>query len=111
MQTVMSEQLHHLLRMSLRPFLTLRVVPAALSAHAAITGTFTLMEFAHFNPVVYLGDETSSLFLETLEEIESYQRILGKLAQTALGEGESRQMIATLATELYADREDDDDRA
>jgi hypothetical protein len=29
-----------------------------------------------------------------------YQRILAALAQTALGEGESRELIATLATEL-----------
>ncbi|MGH3854418.1 MAG: helix-turn-helix domain-containing protein [Pseudonocardiaceae bacterium] len=108
---VMSEQLHHLLRLSMRPYLTLRVVPAALGAHAAITGAFTLMEFADFKPVVYLENETSCLFLETLEAIEAYQHILGVLAKTALGEGESREMIATLATELYADREDDDDRA
>ncbi|MGH3870946.1 MAG: helix-turn-helix domain-containing protein [Pseudonocardiaceae bacterium] len=103
---VMSEQLHHLLRMSMRPFLTLRVVPAAFGAHAAMTGAFTLMEFADFKPVVYLESTTSSLFLETLEEIEAYQSILAALAETALGEGESRELIATLATELYADRED-----
>ncbi|MGH3833730.1 MAG: helix-turn-helix domain-containing protein, partial [Pseudonocardiaceae bacterium] len=79
---VMSDQLHHLLRLSMRPFLTLRVVPAALGVHAAMTGPFTLMEFADFKPVVYLENETSCLFLETLEEIEAYQRILGVLAQT-----------------------------
>ena len=108
---VMADQLQHLERMSRRPYLTLRVVPAALGAHAATAGSFILMEFAEFKPVAYLESETSSVFLEKPVEIEAYQDILGALAGTALGEGESRQLIATLATELYADREDHDDRA
>ncbi len=108
---VMSEQLHHLLRMAVRPYITLRVIPVALGAHAASAGPFILMEFAEFRPVVYLESETSSLFLEKKEETAAYQRILGVLAETTLGEGESKELIATVATELYADREDHDDRA
>ncbi len=102
---VMSDQLHHLLRMSVRPYLTLRVVPAALGAHAGIAGHFKLMEFAEFKPVAYLDSQTSSLFLERPEEIVAYQHILATLAGTALKEGESRELIALLATELYPDRE------
>ncbi len=102
---VMSDQLHQLLRMSVRPYLTLRVVPAALGGHAGTGGSFELMEFAEFKPVAYLDSETSCLFLERREEIAAYQSILGALAGTALKEGESRELIATLATELYADRE------
>ena len=108
---VMADQLQQLQRLSRRPYLTLRVVPASLGAHAATAGSFILMEFAEFKPVVYLESETSSLFLEKPVEIAAYQDILESLAQTALGEGESRELIATLATELSADREDYDDRA
>lgn len=108
---VMADQLQQLQRLSLRPYLTLRVVPASLGAHAATAGSFILMEFAEFKPVVYLESETSSLFLEKPVEIAAYQDILESLAQTALGEGESRQLIATRATELSADREDYNDRA
>ena len=109
---VMSDQLHHLLRMSVRSYVTLRVLPASLGAHASLSGPFTLMEFSDFRPVVFLDSETSSLFLEKPEETASYRRILGALGETALGEGQSRDLIATLATELYPDREDDhDDRA
>ena len=100
---VMSDQLHHLLRMAVRPYLTLRVVPASLGAHAATAGSFILMEFADFKPVAYLDSETSSVFLELPVEIDAYRSILGALAETALGERESRELIATLATELYAD--------
>jgi transcriptional regulator with XRE-family HTH domain len=105
---VMVDQLQQLERMSRRPYLTLRVVLASLGAHAATAGSFTLMEFSEFKPVVYLESETSSLFLEKPVEIAAYQDILESLAQTALGEGESRELIATLATELSADRKDYD---
>jgi transcriptional regulator with XRE-family HTH domain len=108
---VMADQLNYLLRMSARRHLALRVVPISLGAHAAMAGSFTLMEFAEFKPVAYLESETSSVFLEKPVEIQAYRNILGALADTALGEGESRQLIATLATELSADREDHDDRA
>jgi transcriptional regulator with XRE-family HTH domain len=108
---VMAEQLGHLLRMSRRSYLTLRVVPAARGGHAGIAGPFKLMEFAEFKPVAYLESETSCLFLERPEEIAAYQRILGVLAETALGEGQSTKLIAALATELAADGEDHDERA
>jgi len=103
---VMLKQLQHLLVMATRPHLTLRVVPAARGGHAGINGSFRLMEFAEFRPVVYLESETSCLFLEKPEESGAYQRILGLLADTALSEGQSQELIATMATELYADRED-----
>ncbi|MGH3781085.1 MAG: helix-turn-helix domain-containing protein [Pseudonocardiaceae bacterium] len=108
---VMADQLHQLERMSQRPYLTLRVAPAALGAHAATAGSFMLLEFAEFKPVAYLDSETSSVFLEKPVEIAAYQDILASLAQTALGEEQSRELIASLATELYADREDYDGRA
>ncbi len=108
---VMADQLHHLQQMSLRPHITLRVVPAAFGAHAATAGSFTLMEFAEFKPVVYVESETSSLFLETPQESKAYRSILAALADAALDEGESRELIATLATEFRADREDHDDHA
>ncbi|MGH3769189.1 MAG: helix-turn-helix domain-containing protein [Pseudonocardiaceae bacterium] len=108
---VMAEQLRHLHRMSARPYLTLRVVPIALGAHAAMAGSFRLMEFAEFKPVAYLESETSSLFLERPVEIQAYRCILAALADTALSEGQSRELIAALATGLYANGEDHDDRA
>jgi transcriptional regulator with XRE-family HTH domain len=108
---VMADQLCHLLRMSVRSCITLRVIPVSLGAHAATAGPFIFMEFAEFKPVVYLESPTSCLFLEKSEEIQAYRLILAALAETALGEGESRELIASLATELYADREDQDDRA
>lgn len=94
---VMSEQLHELLRMSVRPNITMRVVPAPRGAHAGIGGPFTLMEFKEIKPIVYLDSETSCLFLEMPLEIAAYEDILAALDKTALPEGQSREFIEVLA--------------
>ncbi|TQJ02093.1 hypothetical protein FB471_1810 [Amycolatopsis cihanbeyliensis] len=103
---VMSEQLHHLLRLSVRPYVTVRVIPAAAGAHAGVAGAFMLIESAEFAPVVYLDSETSSLFLETREEVAAHRLVLKTLASTALDERESRELIAEWAIDLYGRRED-----
>jgi predicted transcriptional regulator len=103
---VMSDQLHHLLRMAVRPAVTLRILPASIGAHAACSGPFILMEFAEFRPLVYLEGATSCLFLEKAEETQVYKDILMTLADIALGEEESKQLIAKIATELNPDGED-----
>jgi hypothetical protein len=104
----MSGQLHKLLRMSVRPAVSLRLVPVEVGAHAGMAGSFRLMEFAEFRPVAYVESETSSLFLEKPVEITAYRNILAALAVTALSEGQSREVLRTAATTLYADRDDHD---
>ncbi|MEO7194192.1 MAG: Scr1 family TA system antitoxin-like transcriptional regulator [Pseudonocardiaceae bacterium] len=71
---VMSDQLHHFLRMSVRSHVTVRVVPAALGAHAAIAGSSRFMEFTEFRLVTYLESTTTNLFLERPEETAAYRR-------------------------------------
>jgi transcriptional regulator with XRE-family HTH domain len=100
---VMSDQLHSLLRDSVRPNVTVRVVPAALGAHAGVAGSFTILDVRDFKPVVYLDSETSCLFLEAPIEIDAYRNIVAVLRGTALDEGQSRELIGNLAVELYAE--------
>ncbi|QWF81718.1 helix-turn-helix domain-containing protein [Amycolatopsis sp. CA-230715] len=106
---VMSEQLHHLLRISVRPNVSLRIIPASVGAHAALVSSFIFMEFTDIRPVVHIETDTSSLFLENKEETATYRRILTSLAKTALPEAQSRDLISSLAVELYQDREDPDE--
>lgn len=106
---VMSAQLHELLRMSVRKYLSIRVIPASIGGHAGMAGAFRLMEFAEFTSVVYLEGETSGVFLEKEEQITAYENILEGLAAAALSEGQSRDLIGDLAVELYPDGEDHDD--
>jgi transcriptional regulator with XRE-family HTH domain len=104
---VMSAQLHQLLRISVRPRVSVRVVPAAIGAHAGTAGSFTLMEFDTIKPVVYVESETSALFLELPIEVEAYRSILTALDETALPQGQSRDFIAELAVGLYGDPDDE----
>ncbi|WIX81801.1 helix-turn-helix transcriptional regulator [Amycolatopsis carbonis] len=99
---VMSGQLHHLLQMSMRPNITIRVVPVAIGAHPATAGQFQLIDSEAFAPVAYIDSEVASLFLEKPEEIRVYRQALHRLGQVALGEAESRELVAMLATDLYS---------
>jgi len=100
---VMSGQLHKLLQLSVRPNLTMRVVPAAIGVPATTHGSFRLMEFADINSLVYMDTHTSSLYVESPAEVRTYRTILARLGETALDEAESREVITSVAVELYAD--------
>ena len=104
----MSEQLHHLLRMSVRAYIKIRIIPAAVGAHAGLAGSCTLMEFADFDPVVYLDEEVGGHFLEEPDEISAYQRVFAGLAAIALDESASKKVIASLAEEHYDVLKDED---
>jgi hypothetical protein len=102
---IMSEQLHNLIRMSVRPYIRIRVLPAA-GAHAGLAGSFKLLESPEYKAVVYLESETTGVFLEKPEEIKAYQDIVRELSAVALSEGESKDLIARVAIDQFGDRED-----
>lgn len=108
---VMSEQLHHLLRLSVRPCVQVRILPDSVGFHAGSVGSFILMEFAEIEPVIHLEAEVSSTFAERPATIRAYRAVLNQLAKVALTEEESREWIARLATELGEPWEERDDLA
>jgi hypothetical protein len=108
---VMSDQLHHLLRMSVRPHVQIRILPDSVGFHAGSVGSFILMEFAEIEPVVHLEAEVSSTFAERPATIRAYRAVLNQLAKVALTEEESRAWIARLATELGEPWKEPDDLA
>jgi hypothetical protein len=98
-----TDQLCHLMRMSTRPDMSLRIIPAARGDLGK--GPCVLLEFADTAPVVYLQRLVNSSFRTDPAEIETYRELLAVLASTALGEGQSRELIANRVVELYEDRE------
>jgi transcriptional regulator with XRE-family HTH domain len=104
---VMSDQLHELLRLAVRRYISIRVVPAAFGAHAGTAGACALLEFAELKPVVYVEEETAGHFLELPVEIALYRKIFAALADCALDEGQSIDLIAALAVDLSGDGEGD----
>lgn len=107
----MSEQVHHLLRMSVRPHVGIRVIPESVGLHAGYAGPFMLMEFAEIKPVVHLDHETSCVFAERPETIRAYRSVLAALAEVALDREQSREWTARLASELGVPREEHDEPA
>ncbi|MEU4666783.1 helix-turn-helix transcriptional regulator [Amycolatopsis sp. NPDC023774] len=101
-KAVMSGQLHQLLQLSVRSNISIRVVPAHAGGHPGVAGQFQLISSDIFRPVAYIDSEITSLFLEKAEEVEAYQGVLKRLGDVALGEAESRELDARLATDLYS---------
>ena len=104
---IMSGQVHHLLSMSVRPNIEIRVIPETVGFHAGHK-PFKLMEFSEINPVVHIETETSALFLEREDTIAGYRKIAAELSRIALDEGRSRAWLANVATQLGAPRKDHD---
>jgi len=100
---IMSGQVHHLLRMSVRPYLAIRVVPDGVGFHAA-QHPFMLMEFSEINPVVHIENLTSVLFVERKDSVAAYSRNIAALSKVALDEEQSRSWLADLASELGEER-------
>jgi len=96
---VMCDQIHHLLKMSIRRSLELRIIPSS-AGHAAQTESFVLMESGEFDPVVYLEGAVSVAFLEEPDQIAAYRRILSALDKSALNRTKSQELITALASEL-----------
>ncbi|WP_158102903.1 helix-turn-helix domain-containing protein [Lentzea kentuckyensis] len=95
---VWRDQLHHLLRMSVRPYISLRVVPTAIGAHAGTMGEFKLMKFEKLEPVVYLETNNSCIFLEDKATLDLYTGILKSLDAAALDEEQSRRLITDIVS-------------
>jgi hypothetical protein len=69
---VMNDQLLHLALITARPWCTVRVIPASFSL-GFLGGPFELLEYANHDPVVYVENQTHSLFLEGPQDIRVYR--------------------------------------
>jgi len=86
---VLSEQLHELLRMSVRPYINLRVLPVG----RALTGDFIMLKFEKYEPIIYRGSMNSALFLDDKASTGLYQQVFDMMDSVALGREESRELI------------------
>ncbi|GLZ31038.1 transcriptional regulator [Lentzea sp. NBRC 105346] len=97
-KAVLSEQLYHLLRMSAWSYISLRIVPTSVGAHAGLAGPFNMMKFEKYEPVVFLESENSSLAIEAADSVKGYEMVVKSLERTALDEEQSRGLITQLVT-------------
>lgn len=101
--SVMAEQLHHLLRLSVRPYLTIRLIPTAFGPHAGLAGDFDLLKFKKIPEIVYLESEGANVFLEDQASVGRYETVLKSLDRTALDEVQTRKLITDIIGEEARD--------
>ncbi|WP_245816223.1 helix-turn-helix domain-containing protein [Lentzea albidocapillata] len=87
------EQLQHLLFSGNRPSFSIRIVPAALGAHAGMNGSFTKLDFEKHEPIVWLQNENSSLFVEEESAVAGYGAVARRLHDVSLDAEQSKVMI------------------
>lgn len=102
---VMNEQLLKLVLIADHPWLSIRVVPASAGARSMHGGQFVLYRFPAAQPLVYLENGPLGLFLEASEYVAWYQKQVATIGEVALDRGQSREMLAALASEF--DRPED----
>ncbi|MFJ5991565.1 helix-turn-helix domain-containing protein [Lentzea sp. NPDC092896] len=98
---IMKEQYHHLLMLSVRPYLTIRVVPAAFGPHAGLAGDFDLLKFKKIPPIVYVESEGANVFLEDQPSVGLYDTALMSLGRAALDEPQTRKLITDIIGEEF----------
>lgn len=95
-QDVMRSQLNHIHLMLVRQYITFRVVPTVVGAHAGLASSFVQLRYDKFEPVVYVESLNTGLFLEDSGSIATYDNALKGLARDALDAEQSRWLINSM---------------
>jgi predicted XRE-type DNA-binding protein len=93
---VMRSQLNHINVMLVRRYISFRIVPIAIGAHAGMAGSFVHLSYDKYEPVVFIESQNSGLFLEDKGSIATYAELLKRLDQEALDAEQSRRLITSL---------------
>lgn len=95
---VMKEQLLHILTMTIRPYITVRILPIAVGAHAGVLGSFVQLTYEKFEPVIFVEGARTGLFLEDKDSLAYFDELLKALDQLALDAVESKELITSMLT-------------
>jgi transcriptional regulator with XRE-family HTH domain len=95
---IMRAQLRHLIEASLRPGITLQVLPFSAGAYLGMVGAFTLMDIGpHGDLQVATIDSLSDMsYREEATQVRGYSQAFDRLCATALCEADTRALIQRL---------------
>jgi transcriptional regulator with XRE-family HTH domain len=96
----MARQLRHLLSVSQRPNIVLRVVPMSAGANVALRGSFNILELAEEPDLVHVENQITGMFLEEDADLAGYRLALRNILGVALAVDATATLIDTIATEL-----------
>lgn len=96
---VMSAQFGHLLTTGQRPNVTVQVLPFSRGPHAALDGSFTIIEFPEPSDpdVVYLDGPAGNIYLERVRDVRRQVGVFNRLLSEALTREESAEFIQAVA--------------
>jgi hypothetical protein len=100
---IMRAQLCHLLDLSDRRHLVIRVVPFARGIHPGHIGPFIIMDFDHeeaLESLVYLEGPLEDAKSDDLKDVARYRGIFDRLRSMALSPDETSDFIRRAASEL-----------
>ncbi|MGW4246103.1 helix-turn-helix domain-containing protein [Nocardia sp. NPDC004722] len=105
-RAVMKDQLEHLVEMSKRPNITLRVLPfTAGHPLGTATGSFTIIDMkptagAENHPVVYFDSLVGAACLETPAEVQTHTSAIASIQRSALDEVGTRSLLRRISKHI-----------
>lgn len=96
---VMKRQLQHLLTMTERPNVELRLVPMDAGAHVGLRGPFVMLEFVEEPALVFVENQNTGLFLEDEADTLAYRVALTNILNVALATDATADLIASIAAD------------
>ena len=90
---VMAEQFGHLIEMSERPNITIRLVPLETGYHPGLSGPFVLYDFPAAPPVVHFEHFSSGAFVPTEHDVNEHRQALKEIRKLAFDQSESLRFI------------------
>jgi transcriptional regulator with XRE-family HTH domain len=94
---VMSDQVDHLVAMSARPNISLRIVAAGIGYHPGLIGPFDIYEFPGSPPIASIEHIYSTAFLHEESQITGHKRDAKVLRGLALSEEASQALLREAA--------------
>ncbi|MEU8040831.1 helix-turn-helix transcriptional regulator [Streptosporangium sp. NPDC049078] len=99
---VMAEQLLHIVKVAEQPNVAVQVLPFDAGAHAALMGSFVILDFeSDLDPsIVYVETETDALYLEEAPVLHRYNVVYSHVQSRSLSPEESLKFMESLAKQL-----------
>jgi transcriptional regulator with XRE-family HTH domain len=94
---IMSDQIDHLLASAGAPNISVRIVPADVGYHPGKIGMFAIYDFPTDPAIVYMEHYHASAFVNELDAIASYRKLVKLLLSKALTEEASQALLREAA--------------
>lgn len=106
--TVLRDQLDHLLAMSQRSNVSVRVMPDFVAVHDGLAGAFTVLDFAGLQSIGFVEYPDGAAYIEDYHAVAGYHHRRNQLRATALDETASREVITARRAALERTANGDD---